>query len=119
MWYNSGKEVDMLHKMTPSKVKIKPYNSPPLDIHGEVRCAVTSGKSSVPVVWHVISGSHEPILSGNAALQLGIIKFTNSPDTFEPILMISQKEKIQEQTILQRYPGNFNGIGRLRNHQVN
>ena len=32
--------------------------------------------------------SCEPILSGNAALQLGIITFNNDPNMFHPVLMI-------------------------------
>ena len=106
--------------MTPSRVKIKPYKSSPINVHGEVRCSVTFGNTSIPTVWHVISGSCEPILSGQSALQLGIIKFTNKPDAFEPVLMISTqaKGKSLKQSILQRYPENFTGIGKLKNHQV-
>lgn len=62
-------------------------------IHGEVRCAVMFGNTSIPVVWHVISGSCEPILSGSDALQLGIIQFTANSDTFKPVLMIESGNK--------------------------
>ena len=60
-----AKKWGLLDKMIPSKVKIKPYNSEPIAVHGEARCAVTFGSTSIPVVWHIISGSSEPILSGN------------------------------------------------------
>ena len=83
----------MLHKLVPSNVKIKPYNSPPTHVYGEVMCAVTFGANSVPVKWHIISGSCEPILAGNMALQLGIIQFNSNPDTFQPVLMIDSKGK--------------------------
>ena len=107
----------LLDKLSPSKVKVKPYKSEPIQVYGEARCSVTFGSTSVPVVWHVLSGNSEAILSGNAALQLGIIKFTDSADTFQPILMIkSNKDNLQ--TILSEYPQNFSGLGKLHNYKV-
>ena len=76
MWDCPSKKMDMLHKLVLSNVKIKPYNGPPIPVYGEVMCAVTFGANSVPVKWHIISGSCEPILAGNIAIQLGIIQFT-------------------------------------------
>ncbi len=112
----------LLDRMLPSEVKLKPYNSSPISVLGVARCAVTFGSTSVPVEWHIISGSCEPILAGSAALQLGIIKFARSPGAFHPVLMIdkdaigSAKEKVQ--SILQDYPQNFQGLGRLKGHQI-
>ena len=106
-----AKRWKLLDRMLPSPVKLKPYNSLPISVLGVARCAVTFGSTSIPVEWYIISGSCEPILAGDAALQLGIIKFTRSPDVFHPVLMIdkeadgSAKEKIQ--SILQKYPHNF------------
>ena len=108
----------MLGKMISSKVRIKPYNSTPIPVHGQARCAVTFGQTSVPVMWHIISGSCEPILAGKMALQLGIIDFNANPDTFHPILMIDAEDKGNLQEILARYPQNFNGIGKLHHHKV-
>ena len=88
-----AKKWGLLGKLTPSKIKIKPYNSDPIKVYGEARCAVTYGSTSVSVLWHVISGSSEPILSGNASLQLGIIEFKKPDDVFEPILLIEADEK--------------------------
>ena len=85
-------------------------------------CAVTFGDTSIPVEWHVISGSCEPVLSWVAAIQLGIIKFTDTPKVFQPILMIDKcaesegGEKVQ--SILKKYPENFTGFGRLKNYQI-
>ena len=80
------------------------------------------GSSSVPVVWHIISGSCEPILSGSAALQLGIIQFNSKPDTFQPVLMIESECKntlnAKLQSCLAKYPENFTVLGKLCNHQV-
>ena len=82
-------------------------------MYGEVRCAVTFGSTSIPVIWHVISGNCEPVLSGNAALQLGIIQFNKNPETFQPLRVINNeivnKEKTQD--ILAHYPHNFSGLG--------
>ena len=100
------------------KVKIKPYNSEPIPVFGEARCAVTFGRTSIPVNWHIISGSCEPILSGNAALQLGIIQFNKSVDTFQPILMIKKENGENLQKILAEYPDNFNGLGKLKDYKV-
>ena len=108
----------VLGKMIPSKVRIKPYKSTPIPVHGQARCAVTFGQTSVPVMWHIISGSCEPILAGKMALQLGIIDFNANPDTFHPILMIDAEDKGNLQEILARYPQNFNGIGKLHHHKV-
>ena len=69
-------------------------------------------------MWHIISGSCEPILAGKMALQLGIIDFNANPDTFHPILMIDAEDKGNLQEILARYPQNFNGIGKLHHHKV-
>ena len=83
---------------------------------------MTFGDTSIPVEWHVISGSCEPVLSGAAALQLGIIKFNDKPKVFQPILMIDKsaagegREKVQ--SILKKYPENFTGLGRLKNYQI-
>ena len=59
----------LLDKLEPSKVKIQPYKSDPIPVHGTARCAVSFGTSIIPVEWHVISGSCEPILSGRVNLE--------------------------------------------------
>ena len=117
-----AKRWNLLGRMIPSTKKLKPYNSSPIPVLGTARCAVTFGTTSVPVEWHIISGSCEPILSGNSALQLGIIKFRNEPNMFHPVLMIDDQaigtEKERVQSVLQQYPQNFTGLGRLKNHTV-
>lgn len=115
---SQAKKWGILKKMLPSIKKIKPYSSPPIAVHGEARCTVTFGSRSIPVIWHIISGSCEPILDGHAALQLGIISFNAGPDTFQPILMIDTECKEDLQNVLQKYPQNFIGLGKLTNHQV-
>ena len=66
------------------------------------------GETSILVVWHIISGSCEPILSGNAALQLGIIQFNKKDMGFHPILMKEKDCETNLQNILACYPKNFN-----------
>ena len=88
-----AKKWNLLLKIVPSKMKIKPYSSLSLPVHGEARCAVTFGETSIPVNWHVISGSCEPILAGHTALQLGIIEFNHKPHVFQPILMVDCQKK--------------------------
>ena len=117
-----AKRWGILDRMVPSSVKLKPYNSAPIPVAGIARCSVTFGSTSIPVEWHVISGSCEPILDGTAAEKLGIIKFNRAPEVFHPIQMISDdaigNEKEEVQSILQDYPEVFTGLGRLKNHQV-
>ena len=109
---------NLLSRMVPSKVKIKPYNSTPVPVHGEARCAVSFGKSSVPVVWHIISGFCEPILSGSAAQKLGIIQFNSTPEIFQSISMIEECKSQELHDYLARYPENFSRLGKLKNHKV-
>ena len=117
-----AKEWGLLSRMTPSKTTLKPYQSSPIRVHGESRCAVTFGSSSIPVNWHIISGSCEPILSGAASEQLGIIQFKESPEPFQPIRMVaintSDESKKLLQDALRAFPENFTGLGKLRNYQV-
>ena len=117
-----AKKWNLLHKISKSSTKLKPYQSQPIPVYGIARCAVSFGMTSVPVEWHIISGSCEPILSGDKALQLGIIQFTPKADVFEPILMVDRQlqEDAQEamQKILSEFPQNFSGLGKLHKHQV-
>ena len=92
---NQAKKWNLRDRMTPSKVKIKPYNSKVIPVYGIARCAAFGG-TSVPVEWHIISDSCEPILSGDKALQLGINNFNAKPSTFQPILMIDKTLKGEE-----------------------
>ena len=92
---------NLLSKMLPTAVKIKPYNSPAVPALGVARCAVTFGSTSIPVLWYILEGTCQPILSGSAAVNLGIIHFTNRPTICKPINMInaelnkSDQERIQ------------------------
>jgi hypothetical protein len=108
--------------MEPSKTKLKPYGSTPIPVHGEARCAVTFGSTSIPVNWHIQSGACEPILAGSACEELGIIQFNESPAPFQPIRMIetdvpSESKQLLQNT-LKNYPENFTGLGKLRHYQV-
>ena len=117
-----AKKWNLLDKLIPTHSKLKPYNSEPIAVYGIARCSVSFGNTSIPVEWHVISGSCEPILSGNNALQLGIIKFTATPKVFHPLCMIDQQATVNHkdslQSLLAKYPENFNGLGKLKNHCV-
>ena len=76
--------------MMTTQTQIKPYNSAVIKVQGIAKCAVTSGQNSVPVEWHILSGSCEHILSGERAQQLGIIQFNAKPNTYQPIMMINK-----------------------------
>ena len=95
---------NLLSKMTPSTTNIKPYNSPSLPVYGEARCSVTFGSTSVPVVWHILSGSCEPILAGHLCEQLGIISFNESPPSHHPVRMIYANAPSDKKDILQNAP---------------
>ena len=113
-----AKKWNLLDKMVPSRTSIKPYKSQPIPVYGIARCAVTFGTTSVPVEWHLISGSCEPVLAGDKALQLGIINFTPNPEMFQPVNMIQSDEKKSLQNIISDFPHNFTGLGKLKNHKI-
>ena len=115
---DTAEQWGILDRMAPSRVKIKPYNSTPIKVLGEARCAVSFGSSSIPVMWHIVEGSCEPILAGLSAVQLGIIQFNATPDTFQPVLMLGNSKAQDIQDCLVKYPENFTGIGKLKNHTV-
>lgn len=118
---SQAKKWGILEKLQPSSVKLKPYNSVPIPVYGVARCAVTFGTTSIPVIWHVISGNSEPVLSGVEAIQLGIIEFKDSPTVLKPIHMIKSDNRSLKgniQSTLSKFPQNFQGLGLLRNHQV-
>ena len=116
----------LLDRMIPSSVRIHPYNSPPILIRGTARCAVTFKERSVPVEFHVLPGSCEPILAGNQALQLKIITFDDTDDVYNPVLMIDNETSLGDngkfskdiEIILSNYPHNFKGLGKLKDCQV-
>ena len=114
-----AKRWNLLSRMVKTQAKIKPYNSPPIPISGTTKCAVTFGNSSIPVEWHIIDNPCEPVLAGRIAEELGIIKFDAKPTVFQPVQMIhSTDNKETLQNILQQFPQNFEGLGKLKNHQV-
>ena len=108
----------LLDRMTDTNIRIKPYKSQVIPAIGESRCSVTFGDRSVPVLWYIIKETCEPVLSGNKARQLGIIKFQPSPDTFTPVNMIELEDKQGIQNVLTSYPHTFQGIGKLKDYQV-
>jgi len=112
-----AKKWNLLDKLFPTL-----YNSEAIAVYRIARCSVSFGNTSIPGEWHVISGSCEPILSGNNALQLGIIKFTATLNVFHPLCMIEQQTTVNRKDLLQsllaKYLENFNGLGKLQNHYV-
>ena len=116
----------ILDRITPSQAKIRPYNSAPLQVLGTATCAVSKDSITIPVTFFVLPGSCEPILDGNAALQLKIISFHDNEDVFNSINMIdkespftSDKNFVREiNNIINKYSGNFKGLGKLKNHKV-
>lgn len=120
---SQAKQWNLLSHMVPSTAKLKLHTNSPIPILWTARCAVTFGFPTIPVEWHIISGSCQPILSGNSALQPGIIKFSSDSDMFHLVLMINNDtigdEKEQVQPVLQQHPQNFMGLGRLKNTYQN
>ena len=56
---SQAQKCNLLDKMVPSSIKIKPYKSKPIPVYGIAHCAVTFGETSIPVEWHIIAGSCE------------------------------------------------------------
>ena len=61
--------------MVKTGVKIKPYKSKAIPAIGVSTCGVSFGDRTVPVEWHIIEETCEPILAGSKATHLGIINF--------------------------------------------
>ena len=116
----------ILDRITPSQAKIRPYNSAPLQVLGTATCAVSKDSITIPVTFFVLPGSCEPILDGNAALQLKIISFHDNEDVFNSINMIDKESPFTSDknfvrkinNIITKYSGNFKGLGKLKNHKV-
>ena len=109
---------NILDRMVKTSARIKPYKSDLIPVIGKAKCAVTYDKRTVPVDWYIIKEECEPVLSGIVSKELGIIKFCPKPAVFQPIYMIKAEEKEELQSILKQYPNVFQGIGKLKQHQV-
>ena len=111
-------------KMKPSFAKIHPYNSTLIKVTGTALCSASFKNRAVPGEFYILPRSRDPILDGNKAEQLKIISLDKDDNhVFNPVLMISSQEKDGEFinnicSILQHYPQNFKGLGKLRNYQV-
>ena len=114
---------NLMSRIVPSQVHIKPYQSPTVKTLGMARCSVSFGSTSIPVEWFILEGECEPILSGPAAVSLGIVSFSKSPGLFRPINTINaqldnnQIEQIQN--ILAKRPEIYsNQLGKHNSYQV-
>lgn len=114
---------NLLNRIVPTAVRIKPYNSPAVPTVGKARCAVTFGSTSIPVEWYILEGKCEPILSGSASVNLGIIHFTKTPPIYRPLNMVNtelkktDQQKVQE--VLAKRPEVFSHkLGKHRSYQV-
>lgn len=123
-----AKAWDLLDRLQPSTAKIRPYQSAPIAVRGTCTVAVTFGKTTVPVEFHVLPGSCEPILSGAKAEQLDILVFQGHKQDHinELYAMIETRTETEVgkkfhndiQDILAPYPHCYVGIGLLNGHQV-
>lgn len=102
--------------MFPSNTKFKSFNSDPINVEGQVICAVKFVSNYVPVKWHV--AECEPIFAGSFAKSSGIITFNHEPDIMAPIKMIDTDLNREIQSCLAKYDHNFQVIGKLKNHQT-
>lgn len=113
-----AKKWNIQNKMFASNIKLKPFNSKPIKVEGQAICAVTFGSNSVPVKWYIIADDCEPILAGNSAIALGIITLNRKEGIIAPINMIHTDSNGKIQSCLAEYAHNFQGIGRLKNHEI-
>jgi len=96
-----AKKWNLLEGMCKTNAKIRPYKSVPISAIGVGTCGVSFGDRTVPVQWHIIEESCEPILSGKKASHLEIVKYNQSPKILMPVNMIKLadkklKERLQE-----------------------
>ena len=107
-------------KMMPSKSMIKPYKSPPIPVKHTAICAVSYGRTSLPVMWQIIEEDCQPVISGKCSRELGIIDFHPTPPVFRPVNMISKNISCptEYEAILAEHPKVFTGLGKLKDHEV-
>ena len=110
--------IGLTDKMFSADAKLKPFNSDPIKVERQAICAVTFGSNSVLVKWQIIAAECEPILAGNSTTVLGIIEFNRQLGIITPINMIHTDPKGEIQSCLGKYSHNFQGIGKLKNHQI-
>ena len=114
----------LINRIQPSHAKVHPYKSPPISVEGTALCSVTYKNRTIPVEFYILPRSCQPILDGDKAKELKIISIDKDETLFNPINMIdSERKNSGELTskicdILQYYPENFQGLGKLRDHQV-
>ena len=123
-----AKQWGILDLLQPSLAKIRPYQSKQISVRGTCTVGVTFKNRTIPVVFHVLPGSCEPILSGKMAEELNILVFQgNGPYSVHKVYsMIETKTDSEEgkefyneiQNVLASYPHCFNGIGHLKDHLV-
>ena len=119
-----AKSWGILDKLKPLSAKAHPYNSTPIKVRGTALCSVTYNDRTVPVEFYVLPGSCQPILEGTKVMHLKIISMDNEDElVFNPVKMIDTDESKGEFTfdiasIIQQYPENFKGLGKLNNYQV-
>ena len=118
---STARKWDLVEKMCKTNVKIKPYKSDAIPVIGVSTCGVSFGDRTVPVRWHIIEESCEPILAGKKASHLGIIQFKSAPEVLMPLRMIKLADKeLQEkmQSVIASVPAVFKGVGHLKDHVV-
>ena len=114
----------LINRIQPSHAKVHPYKSPPISVEGTALCSVTYKNRTIPVEFYILPGSCQPILDGDKAKELKIISIDKDETLFNPINMIDNERKNSGELtykicdILQYYPENFQGLGKLRDHQV-
>ena len=122
-----AKEWGIPDRLQPSSAKIRPYQSAPIPVRGVVTVGVTYNNITIPVEFHVLPGSCEPILAGRMAEELNIIVFNgdrqNVTDVYSMVadeIDTAEGKKFYNdiQEILTPYPHCFTGIGCLKDHQV-
>ena len=131
---DTGAEINVLPKRVAKKLnlplektrmKLCPYGAAPFRAKEKYVGSVTFGETVVTATWYVISKNNiEPLLSGATAEDLGIIKFTDTPEETsneeEYVRKLGTCERENTDTViwLKKYPSLFKGVGSLRDYEV-
>lgn len=108
---NHPKKWNLVKKIIPWTLRIKPFNINATEVTTEAICAWTYNSTSV--TWHIITGLCGPIFAATAALQLIIIKFNRKSSTFYPVCTIQGKSKEKIQECLAQY-AKFLGVTEIK-----
>lgn len=80
----------------------------PLPVKGAFKCEARIGNASECAEFIVIQGHGEPLLGGETAMKLGVLRIGTDIAAIQDL----------KRSVRSRYPGVFQGVGKLKTKQI-